>query len=130
MRINALPNTPDVSNDEYVHARALRYHFEQNRIVILGSSLAYNLREVYFKEDVANLGFPGGVAVTGAELVRWSDKARRRLFNSKLMVVGQAAINADLHSADSYEANQVWPCAMLRLRRISDDMKIALMHMQ
>ena len=68
--------------------------------------------------------------MTGAELVRWSDKARRRLFNSKLMVVGQAAINADLHSADSYEANQVWPCAMLRLRRISDDMKIALMHMQ
>ena len=73
VRINALPNTPDVSNDEYVHARALRYHFEQNRIVIIGSSLAYNLREVYFKEDVANLAFPGGVAVTGAELVRWSD---------------------------------------------------------
>ena len=66
-------HTPDVSNDEYVHARALRYHFKQNRIVILGSSLAYNLREVYFKEDVANLAFPGGVAVTGAELVRWSD---------------------------------------------------------
>jgi hypothetical protein len=68
-RVTRLPFMPDMSNDDYVHAKALRYFFDQNRIVLAGSSLFYNLNEDYFTNDVANLGFPGGISVTGAEIV-------------------------------------------------------------
>lgn len=72
--ITRMPEWPRISTDDYVHSRAMRYALEQNRIVLVGSSIIYNLDESYFRGDVANLGFPGGISLTGIDVVAGSDR--------------------------------------------------------
>ena len=82
-RVFSVPQFPPTTTDEQQFVVLSRYlELPMREIVLVGSSLTFRLREQFFaRENVRNVGLPGGESVTGLAIIE-SDNARRPMIVS------------------------------------------------